>query len=130
MVIKPLTKCRIKGFLKLHGYGIRVNFIIGSKNFISDREQRVIINGSYSSWKDVTSGIPQGSVIGPVLFLVFINDLPDVIDMLIKLFADDAKVYAVVANQAYENKVQNSLNRTVNWVVIWKKSKKYAKVRN
>ena len=84
------------------------------------REQRVIVNGAYSSWKDVTSGIPQGSVLGPLLFLVFINDLPDVIEMLIKLFADYAKIYAVVSNQADKNKVQSSLNRAVNWANVWR----------
>ena len=53
----------------------------------------VVINGSESEWSDVTSGIPQGSVLGPTLFLVYINDMPDKINALIKLFADDAKVY-------------------------------------
>ena len=78
------------------------------------REQRVFVNGAYYSWKEVTSGIPQGSVLGPVLFLVFINDLPDVIEVLIKLFADDAKIFALVSNQADNDKVQRSLNRAVN----------------
>ena len=68
----------------------------------------------------VTGGIPQGSVLGPVLFLVFINDLPDVIEVLIKLFADDAKIYAMVSNHADNDKVQHSLNRAVNWADIWK----------
>ena len=80
---------------KLHGYGIRGKILNWIKEFLSAREQRVIVNGSQSSWKDVTSGIPQDSVLDPVLFLVFINDLPDVIEVLIKLFADDAKIYAV-----------------------------------
>ena len=104
---------------KLHGYGIRGRIYNWVKKFLSGREQRVFVNGAYSS-KDVTSGIPQGSVLGPVLFLVFINDLPDVIEVLIKLFADDAKIYAVVSNQADNDKVQHSLNRAVNWADIWK----------
>ena len=78
------------------------------------REQGVFVNGAHSSWKYVTTGIPQGSVLGPVLFLVFINDLSDVIEVLIKLFADDAKIYAVVSNQADNDKVQRSLNCAVN----------------
>ena len=51
------------------------------------------MNGAHSEWRDITSGIPQGSVLGPILFLIFINDLPKVIKCLIKLFADDAKLY-------------------------------------
>ena len=99
---------------------IRGKILNWIKEFLSAREQRVIVNGSQSSWKDVTSGIPQGSVLGPVLFLVFINDLPDVIEMLIKLFADDAKIYAVVSNQIVETRVQNSLNCAANWAKIWR----------
>ena len=105
---------------KLHGYGIRGKILNWIKEFFSAREQRVIVNGSQSSWKDVTSGIPPGSVLGPVLFLVFINDLPDVIKVLIKLFADDAKIYAVVSNQIIETRVQNSLNCAANWANIWR----------
>ena len=70
--------------------------------------------------KDVTSAIPEGSVLGPVLFLVFINDLPDVIEVLIKLFADDANIYAVVSNQIVETRVQNSLNCVAYWANIWR----------
>ena len=103
---------------KLHGYGIRGKILNWIKEFLSAREHRVIVNGSQSSWKDVTSGIPQGSVLGPVLFLVFINDLPDVIEVLIKLFADDAKIYAVVSNQIVETRVQNSLYCAANWANI------------
>ena len=93
---------------KLYGYGIRGKIYNWVKEILSGREQRVFVNGAYSSWKDVTSGIPQGSILGPVLFLVFINHLPDVIEVLIKLFADDAKIYAVVSNQADNDKVQHS----------------------
>ena len=103
---------------KLHGYGIRGKIYNWVKEFLSGREQSVFVNGANSSWKDVTSGIPQGSILGPVLFLVFINDMPDVIVVLIKLFAEDAKIYAVVSNQADNDKVQHSLNRAVNWADI------------
>ncbi|MCG7877512.1 MAG: reverse transcriptase domain-containing protein [Candidatus Thiodiazotropha endolucinida] len=66
-----------------------------------------------------TSGIPQGSVLGPVLFLVVINDLPEVIEVFIKLFADDAKLYSVAPTTATENSIQRSLDRAVNWADIW-----------
>jgi hypothetical protein len=54
---------------------------------------KVVLNGSNSKWTDVTSGIPQGSVLGPILFTIYINDLPDVVQNVAKLFADDTKGY-------------------------------------
>ena len=104
---------------KLYAYGIRGKVHTWVKEFLSGREQRVIVNGSQSTWINITSGIPQGSVLGPVLFLVFINDLPEVIKVLIKLFADDAKLYSVVTSNA-DNRAQFSLNRAVDWSKVWK----------
>ena len=82
-------------------------------------QKRVIVNGSQSTWININSGIPQVSVLGPVLFLVFINDLPEVINVLLKLFADDTKLYSVVSSNA-DNWAQFSLNRAVDWASIWK----------
>ena len=76
---------------KLHGYGIRRSLYNWIKEFLNNRVQRVVVNGTESDWQDVISGIPQGSVLGPVLFLIFINDLPDVLEVCVKLFADDTK---------------------------------------
>ena len=104
---------------KLYAYGIRGKVHAWVKEFLSGREQRVIVNGSQSTWINITSGIPQGSVLGPVLFLVFINDLPEVIKVLIKLFADDAKLYSVVTSNV-DNRAQFSLNRAVDWSKVWK----------
>ena len=102
---------------KLHGDGIHGKIHGWAKEFLSGREQRVIVNDSKSTWTNITSGIPQGSVLGLFLFLVFINDLPDVIEVLIKLFADDAKIYAVVPNTD-DNRVQYSLNRAADWANV------------
>ena len=104
---------------KLYAYGIRGKVHAWVKEFLSGREQQVIVNGSQSTWKNITSGIPQGSVLGPVLFLVFINDLPEVIKVLIKLFADNAKLFSVVTSYA-DNRAQFSLNRAVDWSKVWK----------
>ena len=103
---------------KLHGYGIRDKIHSWVKEFLSGREQ-VIVNGSKSAWINIASGIPVGSVLGPVLFQVFLNDLPDVIEVLMKLFADDAKIYTVVPN-SNDTGVHYSLNRTVDWANVWK----------
>ena len=98
--------------VKLQGYGIKGDILDWIKEFLTERKQRVVIGGSESEWSDhVSSGIPQGSVLGPALFLVYINDMPDVIDVLIKLFADDAKIYNRVKQneQADNNSIQSSL---------------------
>ena len=59
------------------------------ENFLYERKQWVQVNGQFSDWSDVSSGIPQGSVLGPVLFVIYINDLPDSVISYIVLYADD-----------------------------------------
>ena len=87
---------------------------------LRDRQQRIIVNGSESGWKNITSGIPQGSVLGPILFLIYINHLPGAMSCLIKLFADDAKLYSTVENDEKELALQNQVTRSENWAAIWK----------
>ena len=76
--------------LKLESYGIEGNLLRWISAFLRDRRQRVVLGDSISDWMPVTSGVPQGSVLGPILFLIFINDMPEVIQSLVKLFADDS----------------------------------------
>ena len=83
---------------KLRGYGIEGRILTWIKAFLTNRRQRVVINGSRSSWADVTSGIPQGSVLGPVLFICYINDMPSSVQSSMYLFADDAKLYRNIAS--------------------------------
>ena len=104
---------------KLHAYGIRGQVYEWIKEFLNKRQQRVTINGSKSDWRNVTSGIPQGSVLGPVLFLVFINDFPDVIEVLLKLFADDAKVYNIISSLNDVQPLQRSVNNAGVWSIDW-----------
>ena len=83
---------------KLRGYGIEGRILTWIEAFLTDRRQRVVVNDSRSSWGDVTSGIPQGSVLGPMLFMCYINDMPSSVQSSICLFADDAKLYRNIAS--------------------------------
>ena len=83
-----------KLLVKLEGYGIRGRLLTWIRSFLSGRSQRVCVNGSFSDYACVTSGVPQGSVLGPLAFLLYVNDVTDVIkNAKIKLFADDIKLY-------------------------------------
>ena len=112
---------------KLKGYGIQGNPLKWIENFLKDRKQRVQVEGSSSEWADVTSGIPQGSVFGPLLILIYINDLPGVEHSFIKLFADDAKLYAVLNTVRDASVVQNDFGSLDNWSEIWQINFNYDK---
>ena len=105
---------------KLKSYGIRGKVLCWIKDFLNNRKQRVIVNGSFSEWRDITSGIPKGCVLGPILFLIFINDLPNVIKCLIKLFADDAKLYQIIKSNQEKEDLQGDVWNSEEWAVIWK----------
>ena len=81
---------------KLHGYGIQNSTLSWISNFLQTRSQRVVVSGEKSEWSKVRSGVPQGTVLGPLLFLLYINDLPDNISSSIRLFADDCIMYREV----------------------------------
>ena len=104
---------------KLKAYGISGNILEWIKNFLSECKQKVMLNGSNSKWTDVTSGIPQMSVLGPFLFTIYINDLPDVVQNVAKLFADDTKLYAAVNNTNDEIKLQGDIDKLMQWSKDW-----------
>ena len=89
------------------------------KNFLTGRIQRVVINGCKSSFLPVSSGIPQGSVLGPTLFLIYVNDLPEGILSSIKLCADDTKLYCVIKLEMDREVLQQDINRLVKWTEVW-----------
>ena len=107
-------------FLKLEKLGFSGTILDWIKSFLLNRKQSVRINKTLSSWSDVVSGVPQGSVLGPVLFLIFINDLPDTIDGIVKIFADDCKAYTKISSVDDSNKLQENLDLLCDWSNIWK----------
>ena len=103
---------------KLYAYGIRGQILNWISEFLRDRKQRVNIEGDFSTIGNVTSGVPQGSVLGPLLFLIFINDLPNCIGDLceVNLFADDCKLFLVHNNQPNKNaNLQLALDKLQLW---------------
>ena len=79
--------------IKFTGYGVNGKVLSWVKRFLTHQRQKVLVNQSQSDWATVTSGIPQGSVLGPLLFIILINDLPDCVKSAIKIFADDTKIF-------------------------------------
>ena len=104
---------------KLKAYGIGENIISWIESFLSGRQQRVCVNGIFSDWTPVTSGIPQGSVLGPLLFVIYINDMPDNISSDIYLFADDTKVFNTTSNEDNVKILQDDLNKLKRWSETW-----------
>jgi len=90
--------------------------------FLCNRSQSVILNSTKYSSLSVTSGVPQGSVLGPVLFLVYINDLPSQVDCSVGLFADDTLMYQVVNNAEDERRFQANLDLLTGWAGRWEMS--------
>ena len=104
---------------KLHAYGIRGKLLKWIINFLTKRKQRVIINGTNSRWDEVSSGVPQGTVLGPLLFLLYINDITDNLQSEIRLFADDCILYRVVDNLTDCETLQKDINQLADWGQKW-----------
>ena len=83
-------------------------------DFLNFRKQRVVLNGQYSSWTSIEAGVPQGSILGPLLFSIYINNLSDDLTTNVKLFADDTSLFSVVHNMNAENENQKLGNSVEN----------------
>ena len=104
---------------KLQLYGIQGPLLNWLQSFLTQRFQSVVCEGQTSSQCPVTSGVSQGTVLGPLLFLLFINDLPDNVQSSVRLFADDASLYGVVASAAACDLLQSHLRRLESWQYHW-----------
>ena len=105
--------------LKLKAHGIVNDVINWIEKWLTHRRQRVIVDGEISNWKSVLSGVPQGSVLGPILFLIYINDLEDDISSKVPKFADDTKVFRKVTNDTDKQSLQDHLDKLVKWSAKW-----------
>jgi hypothetical protein len=104
---------------KLKAYGITGNLLNWIKAFLSNRKQRVCLGDNSSDWANVLSGVPQGSVLGPILFVIYINDLPNICENQAKMYADDTKILADVTLSNGASTLQNDINNVVNWSKEW-----------
>lgn len=104
---------------KLHYCGIRGGTLRWIKSFLDDRTQNVLLNGVKSDDIPVSSGVPQGSVLGPILFLVYINDLPEQVKSNVRLFADDTALYLTFSKSASPAILQQDLQYLETWEKAW-----------
>ena len=106
---------------KLKALGIKGDLCLWLEDFLNDRQQTVVIKNCKSEPKEVISGIPQGSVLGPILFIIYINDLPEVVKSNVKIFADDTKLFNAITNQSLDNtsNLQSDLKALEDWSQKW-----------
>lgn len=104
---------------KLEMYNVNSMVVSWIKEYLNLRKQKVVLNGKTSREIDVSSGVPQGSVIGPLLFLIYINDICSGISSQIRLFADDCVLYRVIHNTHDCSVLQNDLEKISEWCTKW-----------
>ena len=104
---------------KLKHYGIDKNIWQWISNFFKKREQCVVVDGVSSGLVDVDSGVPQGTVLGPILFLLHINDVPSIVSSKVRLFADDCLIYRQIKSNNDQIELQRDLNLLESWGAKW-----------
>ena len=107
---------------KLKQNGVTGNLLKLLENYLSNRKHRVVLNGMHSDWGLINSGVPQGSVLGLFLFLVYINDLENGIKSSINFFADDTSLFSIVKTLTSADELNHDLQLISRWVLQWKMS--------
>ncbi|MEW8186271.1 MAG: reverse transcriptase family protein, partial [Candidatus Thiodiazotropha endolucinida] len=120
-ISKAFDRVWHKGLLhKLSGIGCSDMVVQWFASYLSGRQQRVVINGQSSDWAPINAGVPQGSILGPLLFLIYINDIVKDIGSSIRLFADDTSLYIVVDSpQTAASLLNNDLTTINKWAESW-----------
>ena len=104
---------------KLKSYGIGGRVLSWVTEWLTNRKQRVVLNGVKSEWSSVKSGVPQGSVLGPILFLIYIDDIDDKVMSRLFKFADDIKIVKGISNIGDNISLQRDLDRIAGWADNW-----------
>ena len=106
---------------KLKQNGISGNLLNIFEDFLRNMKQRVVLNGQTPNWKNIHAVVPQGSVLGPLLFLIYINDLVENLSSIPKLFADDTSLFSVVHDlNTSVNEINDNLKKIEAWANQWK----------
>ena len=105
--------------LKLKSHSMGDGIINWIEQWLSDRRQRVVVDGEVSSWKPVLSGVPQGSVLGTILFLIYIHDLEEGVTGNILKFADNTKLFIKTKEIGDKQKLQDYIDKLVRWSEKW-----------
>ena len=105
--------------LKLEHYGIAGNTNLWIEDFLGGRTQCVVVDGASSDTREVISGVPQGSVLGPCLFLFYINDISQGLNSTVRLFADDTMCYLIIKSVQDAMSFQRDLDRLESWERTW-----------
>ena len=106
-------------FSIIRDYGIGISIINWIEQWLTDRRQRVVVDGEVSNWKPVLSGVPQGSVLGPILFLIYINDLEEGVTSKILKFADDTKLFRKIKGNGDKQQLQDDIDKLIKWSEKW-----------
>ena len=105
--------------LKLERFGITGSLLSWLSNFLQGRSQRVVIEGCQSDWAPVTSGVPQGSILAPLLFILYVNDIPESLSSPAEMFADDMLIYNYCPPSQTSITAQESLDKVTDWCGSW-----------
>lgn len=100
---------------KVSSMGIKGKALDWIKAFLTDRRQKVRVHGETSNWRQVLSGVPQGTVLGPILFTIFVADVPGAVESIVSMFADDTKMYAVLVNNSSAHELDMDISKLQVW---------------
>ena len=108
---------------KIKCMGVKGDLLALIESFLFERQQRVVLNGQESEWLTIKAGVPQGSILGPLFFYIYINDLSDDLESNVKLFADDTLMLSVVRDPINTSQnLNNDLHKVSLWAYKWKMS--------
>ena len=120
-ISKAFDRVWHKGLIyKLQNIGITGSLLLWIENYLFSRKQKVLLNGKESVILSINAGVPQGSILGPLFFLIFINDIVAEVECSIKLFADDTSIYVIIENaQIDANNLNENLTKIQDWSNKW-----------